>query len=169
MPRSGLNAILKILLTRTYALSERNDLNANNPTAQAIMAANGFPFGAPNVTTGNGPNPAPCPAYQVICTARSIGTVAYINYQFSPLDNFSIRPEFFVDLQGQRTTVKTRYTTFSLGWQHWLSPQIELRPEVDWYHSIDKPAFNGNFNANPVVLPSKYNEFIALSDIIWHF
>jgi hypothetical protein len=152
-----------------YTLSQRNDLNANNPTAQAIVAANGFPFGAPNITTGNGPGLAQCPAAQVTCTARSFGTVAYLNYQFTPLDNFSIRPEFFDDFQGQRTGTKTRYVSFGLGWQHWFSPQVEVRPEVTYYHSLDAPAFNGNFNATPVILPNKFTEVIASADIIWHF
>src|SRR5262249_55565491 len=138
-------------------------------TAQAIVAGNGFPFGAPQITTGNGPGLAQCPSYQVTCTARSIGIVAYLNYQFSPLDNFSIRPEFFDDMQGQRTGTKTRYVDFGLGWQHWLSPQIELRPEVTYYRSLDAPAFNGNFNAVPTIAPSKYYALVGAADIIWHF
>ena len=31
----------------------------------------------------------------------------------------------------------TDYYEFSFGWQHWLSPQIEMRPEVGYYRSID--------------------------------
>jgi hypothetical protein len=152
-----------------YTLSQRDVLNANNATAQGIVAANGFPFGAPNITTGNGPGLAQCPAAQVTCTARSVGTVAYLNYKFSPLDNLSIRPEFFDDLEGQRTGTKTRYVTFGVGWQHWLSPQVELRPEVTYYRSLDAPAFNGNFNAVPVIVPTKSYAVIASGDIIWHF
>jgi len=52
--------------------------------------------------------------------------VMYLNYQFSPLDNVSFRAEFYDDFQAQRTAAfaGTRYTEFSIGWQHWLSPQI---------------------------------------------
>jgi hypothetical protein len=50
---------------------------------------------------------------------------------------------------GQRTGVKTRYVDFGIGWQHWFSPQIEIRPEVVYYHSLDANAFNGNSNAIP--------------------
>ena len=49
----------------------------------------------------------------ITCTASAIGTVVYINYQFSPLDNISFRPEFYDDKQGQRTGIKTRYLNFT--------------------------------------------------------
>lgn len=152
-----------------YTLSQRNDLNENNPTAQAIIAANGYPFGSPQITTGNGPAFAQCPALEVTCTARSLGTVAYLNWKFTPLDNLSIRPEFFDDFEGQRTGVKTRYVDFGVGWQHWLSPQIEFRPEVTYYRSLDAPAFNGNFNAVPVIAPTRNYALIGAADVIWHF
>ena len=32
-------------------------------------------------------------------------------------------------MQGQRTGTKTRYVETGIGWQHWFSPQIEIRPE----------------------------------------
>ena len=73
----------------------------------------------------------------------------YLNYSPNKLDNISLRGEFYNDMNGQRTTVKTRYVSTGLGWQHWLSPQIEFRPEVVYYHSLDANAFNGNFNAAP--------------------
>jgi len=82
------------------------------------------------------------------CTANVFATVAYLNYKISSLDNISFRPEFYDDVEGQRTGVKTRYTNFGIGWQHWFSPQIEIRPEVDMYHSVDGPAFNGNTGSN---------------------
>ena len=50
-------------------------------------------------------------------------------------------------MEGQRTGTKTRYVEFGIGWQHWFSPQVELRPEVTYYRSLDANAFNGNSNA----------------------
>jgi hypothetical protein len=58
---------------------------------------------------------------------------------------------------------------FGIGWQHWLSPQVEFRPEVTYYRALDAPAFNGNFNATPVIPPNKYSALIAAADLIWHF
>ena len=74
---------------------------------------------------------------QVTCTAQSYTAIFYLNYKFSPLDNISLRAEFYDDMEGQRTGTKTRYLELAVGWQHWLSPQVELRPEIAYYHSLD--------------------------------
>jgi hypothetical protein len=92
--------------------------------------------------------------------------VAYFNYSPNSLNNFSIRPEFYWDKNGQRTGVQTRYSDFGLGWQHWLSPQIELRPEVTYYRSLNAKAFNNGLydTSHP-----KSNETVLAGDIIIHF
>ncbi|WP_274036448.1 hypothetical protein, partial [Escherichia coli] len=85
-----------------------------------------------------------------------------LNYQPAPRDNVSLRGEYFDDQQGQRTGVKTRYVEVALGLQHWLSPQIELRPEVAYYEALDAPAFNGN--ANLGIAPNKRRSFVLSGD-----
>jgi hypothetical protein len=70
--------------------------------------------------------------------------------------------------------VKTRYIETGIGWQHWMSPQVELRPEVSYYHSLDANAFNGNPNAAEcppcaVIAPTRNYSVIASMDMIWHF
>jgi hypothetical protein len=93
------------------------------------------------------------------------------------LDNLSFRPEFYNDMQGQRTGVKTRYANLGVGWQHWLSPQVKMRPEIAFYHSLDADAFNGNINACPAsaacksssLAPDRNSAWIASMDLIWHF
>jgi len=107
----------------------------------------------------NPPNEAHC-ANHFMCTAREWSALFYLNYQFSPLDNISLRGEFFDDLNGQRTTVATAYNNWALGWQHWFSPQVEIRPEIAWYHSLDAPAFDNG---------TKHAITIFASDLIWHF
>ena len=73
-------------------------------------------------------------------------------------------------MEGQRTGTKSRYFDVAWGWQHWLSPQVELRPEIGYYRSLDAPAFNGNFNALPLpIAPSKSYSVVGAGDIIWHF
>jgi hypothetical protein len=57
-----------------------------------------------------------------------MGAVAYIHYQFSPLDNISFRPAFFYDKEVQRTGTKIRYINFGIDWQNWFSSQIKFRP-----------------------------------------
>ncbi len=164
----------------SYTLSERNVLNGsgNNATANTIIANGGFPFTPANGFNFNAPNFAQCKPTQVTCDARDFTALSYLNWKFSPLDNLSFRVEYFNDMQGQRTGTKTQYFNQGIGWQHWLSPQVELRPEIAYYHSINANAFNGNLNAGPAaacgnttctIAPNKNFEWIASADLIWHF
>ena len=104
--------------------------------------------------------------------------VSYLNYSPDPLNNFSFRPEFYNDMEGQRTGTKARYVDVGIGWQHWLSPQFEFRPELVYYRSIGGDAFNGNsdctnctFNARTHSMSyGDKNQMTELSmDAILHF
>jgi hypothetical protein len=156
----------------SYLLYQRNVINLNNPAAQNIIANGGTPFSNPfSGIVFNAPNGAQCSDPNVLsCTAQVFAALAYLNYRATVLDNFSLRLEYFDDMEGQRTTVKTRYVDVALGWQHWFSPQIELRPELAYYASLDAPAFNGNFNALPApIAPTKNYAWIGAMDLIFHF
>jgi hypothetical protein len=74
-------------------------------------------------------------------------------------------------MEAQRTASAgpTRLVEFSLGWQHWLSPQIEIRPEVAYYRSLDAPSFNANPFAVPAIPANKNYAVIGAADLIWHF
>jgi hypothetical protein len=151
-----------------YFVEQRNVLNITDPLG--IIARGGYPFTPANGFKFNAPFFAQCKDPKALtCTAKALGTVMYLNHQFSPLDNLTFRVEFYDDMQGQRTGTKTRYVDFGIGWQHWFSPQVEIRPEVDYYLSLDAPAFNGNSNATPVILPNRRSALIAAADLIWHF
>jgi hypothetical protein len=134
--------------------------NISNPTIASGLA-NGtiatpfslFHFNAPNLAhCGN--------ATAIRCNAYAIGAVTYINYSPDPLNNFSFRPEIYYDPQGQRTGTAATYYEFSLGWQHWYSPQVEIRPEIGYYHSNGANAFN---------VGTKNFALIGAGDLIWHF
>jgi hypothetical protein len=151
----------------TYNLHQNNVPNARNPAALAIVAAGGTPF-SPQFIPFNAPNLAQCNNTAVLsCTASVQTYVAYLSYKASPLDNISYRAEFYDDEQGQRTGTKTRYVETGIGWQHWFSPQIEIRPEVTYYRSLDANAFNGNSNLG--IAPNKNFALIGAADIIIHF
>jgi putative OmpL-like beta-barrel porin-2 len=155
----------------SYVLGNRNVPNANNPIVQNIVANGGTPFSNPaSGIIFNAPNMAQCADINALtCTTHAYAAVAYLNYRHSALDNISWRAEFYDDAEGQRTGTKTRYVEFGIGWQHWLSPQIEFRPEIDYYKSLDAPAFNGNFNAVPFIAPTRDHTWIASADVIVHF
>jgi hypothetical protein len=150
----------------TYNEHQNNVLNLNNPAAAALVAS-GTPFSL-DVMPWNAPFGAQCGnTTQLSCTASVQTFLTYVNYKPTPLDNISYRLEWFDDKQGQRTGVKTRYVETGIGWQHWFSPQIEIRPEVSVYHALDAPAFNGN--ANFGIPPNKKTAVIGSADIIIHF
>jgi hypothetical protein len=97
--------------------------------------------------------------------AKEYALLAYWNYKLNPLDNLTLRTEFYNDENGQRTGYKTRYIDFGLGWQHWFSPQIEIRPEVSWWHSLDVAAFDNGVNSTG----GSRQLWFTGGDIIWHF
>jgi Putative beta-barrel porin-2, OmpL-like. bbp2 len=151
----------------TYNLHQNNVLNANNPAAVAAFAAGGTPF-SPQYLPFNAPGLAFCSSTTVFACTASVQTyLAYLSYKASPLDNISYRIEYYDDKQGQRTGTKTAYFETGIGWQHWFSPQIEIRPEVTYYKSLNANAFNGNANLG---IPASRNfALVGSADIIIHF
>ena len=151
----------------SFSEHQNNVLNQNNPTALAAFLAGGTPF-SPNVMPFNSPFLAQCSNAAVFSCRADFNTfLTYLNYKPDPLDNISFRAEFVDDAEGQRTGAKTRYIETGIGWQHWFSPQIEIRPEVSYYKALDAFAFNGN--ANLGIAPSRKYAIIGASDIIIHF
>jgi Putative beta-barrel porin-2, OmpL-like. bbp2 len=152
-----------------YFEYEQGVPNLRNPTPVAIFEGGGTPFSPQNVQF-NPPNLAYCGSItQLSCMAYSVGAVAYINYTFDPLNNFTFRPEFYDDPQGWRTGTggRTQYYEFTLSWQHWLSPQIEFRPEISYWRSVGTPAFNG-YSTGDVAANRFYTAMFA-ADMILHF
>jgi len=152
-----------------YYLSESDVPNLRNPAALAIFNGGGTPFSPQNLNY-NPPNLAYCNSTMALkCDVSAIGVLAYINYTPDPLNNFSFRPEFYYDPNGWRTGTGgyTRYVEFTASWQHWLSPQIEFRPELSYWHSFSTPAFNGEPNAG--IPANRKDTFEFASDMIFHF
>jgi hypothetical protein len=156
------------LAFETWNIHEDNVPNVNNPAVAAIIANGGTPF-SPQFTPFNGPNAAQCSNPNVLtCRTDTQTFLVYVNYSPNKLNNFSLRTEYFNDPQGQRTGFATAYYDAALAWQHWFSPQIELRPEIAYYRSISVPAFNSN-GAIGTIPANRDWALIAASDIIIHF
>ena len=166
----------------TWNIHENGVPNLNNATSQGIVAGGGtpfspqfIPFNAPNAAVCAGPsswNSAAASANTVAgspltCTSDTQTFLLYLNYSPNRLNNFSLRTEYFNDPNGQRTGVPNAYVDVAFSWQHWLSPQIELRPEIAYYRALDNPAFNGDLAAG--IVPTRSWAVIAASDIIIHF
>jgi hypothetical protein len=164
----------------SWNIHENKVPNLNNGVANALFFNGGTPL-SPLYMPFNGPNAAVCSGHTgfvggaaVIiagtpqtCNADEQTFLLYVNYSPNKLNNFSLRTEYFNDPQGQRTGIPTAYTDVALSWQHWYSPQVEVRPEVGYYRSIDTPAFNGNAAAG--IAPTRDWAVIAATDLIFHF
>lgn len=161
----------------SYYLSENNVPNLNNAEAMAIYNNGGTPF-SPQYVPFNSPNLASCAphdANKLSCSVQAYGVISYINYSPEPLDNFSLRPEFYDDPEGWRTGTggPTKYAELTLGWQHWFSPQVEIRPEISYWQSFRTAAFNNDvYNPDTATTgpaaPKKEMEEFAM-DAILHF
>jgi hypothetical protein len=159
-----------------YWLQEYKVPSVNNPAALALINNGGTPF-SPQFIPFNSTNLAYCDnRARLDCTVNAFGTTAYLNWSPEPLDNLSFRPEFYDDPNGWRTGQAgnpngaggpVKYIEFTVGWQHWLSPQIELRPEWSWWHSFRTPAFNGD--AYTGIPGNKYQMAEFAADAIIHF
>ena len=153
----------------TYYMSESGVPNLRNSAALSLFENGGTPF-SPQHVKFNPPNLAYCANATVLkCDADSVGVVTYVNYTLDPLNNFTLRPEYYYDPQGWRTGTGgyTQYMEFTLGWQHWLSPQIEFRPELSYWRSFHTPAYNADAYAG---IPANRFETVQFaSDVIVHF
>ena len=146
--------------------NQLNNLVANQ-NGTGFFQQGGTPF-SPQYMPFNSPFLAQCANSALLsCTAEVRAALTYVNYRVSALDNISYRLEYFDDMQGQRTGTKTAYLETGIGWQHWFSPQIEIRPEVSFYKSLNGFAFNGNSNLG--VPANKNTAIIGAADIIIHF
>ncbi len=150
----------------TYYIDEHGVVNENNSTAMAIYQNGGTPFSPQNIPL-NGPNLASCRAGELTCDVHTIGVLSYLNYTPDALNNWSVRLEYYDDPEGWRTGTAATYFDTSLSWQHWLSPQIEMRPEISYWRSYGADAFNGNPTMG---VPGTKNSMVEISsDLIIHF
>lgn len=88
------------------------------------------------------------------------GAVNYFNIELNPTNMISIRNEWYNDEVGQRTGYATRYISNTVGLTHWVSQDIEIRPELRYEHSLDVPAYD---------VGKKSSQTTALIDVIFHF
>jgi hypothetical protein len=164
------------LAAESYYEEEERVPNNRNAEAMYIYENGGTPFSPQYMPALNGPAPVYCKDPNSLkCSAHAVGVVSYLNYSPDTLNNFSLRPEYYYDPNGWRTGtgVPSYYYALSLGWQHWLSPQIEFRPEIGYYRSLGVKAFNvcpanSTCGTGGTSRPADYTVF-AGGDMILHF
>jgi hypothetical protein len=91
----------------------------------------------------------------------SIGAVNYFQIKLSEKDYMTIRNDVLADLKGQRSGFKTVYSSHTVGWSHWLSNELIVRPEIRYDHgwSSVMPYDNG----------AHKNQFALITDFIVKF
>jgi hypothetical protein len=92
--------------------------------------------------------------------AGEYGIVNYLNFELDSRNMMSFRNEFYNDQKGQRTGFATRYTSHTLGMTHWVSQDLEIRPELRYDHSYDVDAYDKG---------DKSSQLTALVDVILHY
>ncbi len=88
------------------------------------------------------------------------GVVNYLNIKLSDKTFLSIRNEYYNDAMGQRTGHATHYSSHTLGFTHWVTPDLQVRPEFRFDHSYNLPAYNNG---------TKSNQLLAAVDVIAHY
>ena len=133
--------------TEAWYMYEKDVPNVLNATAKARLETNA--------------NGAVCNnAAELSCFAPEWAVVNYIEKEFSPRSFLSLRNEYFDDIKGQRTGIKSRYSEHLLMWGHWIGSTILLRPELRFERSYDAPAYDNG---------AKRNQFTLGGDVIYFF
>jgi len=98
---------------------------------------------------------APIPGF-----TQEWAVVNYFNIQATSKDAFSIRNEFFNDINGQRTGTATRYVGHGVSWTHFFKQNVLIRPEMVYQYALDNPAFQQG---------TKFDQLVAAVDLIVRF
>jgi hypothetical protein len=126
---------------------ESHTPNINNPAAASLLLTNA------NGAYCNRPD-------ELTCFAPEWATVHYINRQLGKHDYLSLRNEYVNDIKGQRTGFKTKYTTHTVSWNHWVGSTLLFRPELRYDHAYDAPAYDSGL---------KKSQLMFAADVIWFY
>ncbi|MDF3983463.1 outer membrane beta-barrel protein [Luteibacter sp. PPL201] len=135
------------MLTEAYRIYVRDQSLATDPSqSHAPTGVPGYPLGeAPDFPLGHN---------------SAFGIVNYLNIEVNPTNMLSIRNEFYNDQQGQRTGFATRYSSHTIGMTHWVTQDLEIRPELRYEHAYDFAAYDAG---------RSHHQTTALLDAILHY
>jgi hypothetical protein len=74
--------------------------------------------------------------------SKTYGAVNYTMFAPTKRDFFTLRNEVWRDEQGERTGFASTYSSHTIGMTHQFSDVLSIRPEIGYYHSYDKKAFD---------------------------
>ncbi len=95
--------------------------------------------------------------------SSAIGVVNYFQILTSKKSYISIRNDYLNDMDGWRTGFKTTYTSHTIGYIHWFTPWLAVRPEVRY----DRTWTDSGLTAYD--LGTRRDQWNVASDIIVRF
>jgi len=92
--------------------------------------------------------------------APEFATLDYTMWRLADNTFFSVRNEFFNDMNGSRTGYTSKYYEGSIGLTWWPNKLMTIRPELRYEHSFEAKAYDNGIRHNQVTLQA---------DCIFHF
>jgi hypothetical protein len=89
-----------------------------------------------------------------------VGWVNYTMFMLSPRDYITVRNDILDDIKGERTGFINVYSEHTLGWAHYLAPNVLMRPEVRYERAYNTPAYDNG---------TRKNQFTVSADVIVRF
>jgi hypothetical protein len=111
--------------TEAYLIWERNAAVGGTPSIGPVQFNSGGGLGA-----------------TVPGVSLTYGVLNYTMFMLSKDDFLTVRNEWVKDENGTRYGFAGNYTSNTIGWTHYFSPLIQVRPEVGYYRNWDNPAFD---------------------------
>jgi len=90
----------------------------------------------------NGPYGAYCRS-GTQCQSHEWAFLNYLVWEIDRHDMVGLRNEYYEDASGQRTGYQTAYYEATVGWNHYFSDDIYIRPEVGVYRALNQRVFDG--------------------------
>jgi hypothetical protein len=103
---------------------------------------------------GGGPTPI------VQGTSHENGFVSYWQNQVNKTDYMSYRFDLLNDPQGQRTGFPNLYTSYTIGYSHYLNKDTVIRPEIRFDNANMNPAYDNG---------TRKTQWTFGGDLIYHF
>jgi len=133
--------------TETWYMYQKGTPTTNGGLATPFTSASGTPFGY----GVNGPYGAYCRT-GTQCRSEEYAILNYTLYEIDHRNFVGMRNEVVNDQNGQRTGFKTMYYEGTVGWNHYFSDDLYIRPELGYYHAFNARAFNNGTRKDQLVL-----------------
>lgn len=75
-------------------------------------------------------------------TTLTFGVVNFTMFAFSKNDFITVRNEYWRDVNGERSGFPGTYSSHAIGWTHYLTNILQIRPEIGYYRNWSRPAFD---------------------------